>query len=862
VEQNIIGNREETCKASFTRLRMWVIIQEPKSGGAIKTYECGLARWALPPGSSLLVAREGGDIRGAKGDTTVSKQHAKITAGEAVPGGKPEVWLEDIGSMFGTFLNEEILSESQRLASSKETGKASKALKEPRRLRDNDRIRFGVMTSFYRLKWVTFRVTSSMLKAKDAVEGYLEAIAPGTQLQPQWTNLTSHLVMTSISLSLKVVNCLASGVPIVTPEYFRDFLAAADSKQALPVTSDYTPPVTESQSESQLRDPNISFKVDSRRAKLFTSLTFIFQTEKEFQACVTPIQLAGGSARIWSPKDEVEKASEPGVVVMQPPSSVRNSQTPAAAQWKRISNHLAGKGLATTQSTHIYLAIVHCSTATFCNPRRQTPSVLPKQSVSLAEGRVIALESQSQSAQPFAKPAPVAAAKSRADSAVSVSTMSSAAPSTMVSLRSQPTPASLLSPAQNAAPSPAPSTSGRVTNFLSPAESTQPLSEMMSECVEPSQDLSKMDTQLPSSLSTQDIVPSAVLSRKRNREDGTVEARESKRGREELDGDKADRDKISKSKSIQNSVLKESGLKDFFSKGEKVTNQDQDLKANNLQLKSRDMFDTSPLKSTPAPATQIQDSKLESAILGDDDDEDIFGFGDQPSRSSGMRKHETNTVAAPMSRKRNKDGEDEDDIFGFSPVKKVQSGSTQRCQLKETTSTTNSALVHSPPKKLPLSIEKVTPGKKGVIMDTSVIFQGFIGKGDISLKPKPEKVEGDEESQLSKSFCKVTLNISLLRTSQPRPSYVPAPEPELLGRPTPNFKNFKKQVIGRASCRAKVPFGKYTESKNKPGVEEWLAQNPDVSRVEAEEEARHKQEDGFWDFLNSQEVKNSGRMRR
>lgn len=36
-----------------------------------------------------------------------------------------KVWLEDIGSMFGTFLNEEILSESQRLASSKETGKVN-----------------------------------------------------------------------------------------------------------------------------------------------------------------------------------------------------------------------------------------------------------------------------------------------------------------------------------------------------------------------------------------------------------------------------------------------------------------------------------------------------------------------------------------------------------------------------------------------------------------------------------------------------------------------------------------------------------------------------------------------------------------
>ena len=124
----------------------------------------------------------------------------------------------------------------------------------------------------------------------------------------------------------------------------------------------------------------------------------------------------------------------------------------------------------------------------------------------------------------------------------------------------------------------------------------------------------------------------------------------------------------------------------------------------------------------------------------------------------------------------------------------------------------------------------MTPGKKGIIMDTSVIFQGFIGKGDISLKPKVEKEEGDEYSQLSKSLCKVTLNISLLRTSQPRPSYVPAPEPELLGRPTPNYKNFKKQQIGRPDSRVKVPLGRYTATKNQPGVEEWLAENPDISR--------------------------------
>merc|ERR1719234_653625 len=234
-----------------------------------------------------------------------------------------------------------------------------------------------------------------------------------------------------------------------------------------------------------------------------------------------------------------------------------------------------------------------------------------------------------------------------------------------------------------------------------------------------------------------------------------------------------------------------------------------------------------------------------------DDDEDIFGFGDQPAGEEIKEKRKESSVAPrPASRKRNVD-EDEDDIFGFSPVKKsAPSRPTQRTPLKDTTkasiaTTSNTALVHSPLKTSSLISEKVTPRK---IMDTSVVFQGFIGKGDISLKPKVEKKEeGDDYSsqQLCKSLCKVTLNISLLRTSQPRPSYVPAPEPELLGRPTPNYKNFKKQQIGRKNTSmVKVPLGRYTATKNQPGVEEWLAENPDISRVEAEEETRHKQEDG------------------
>ena len=135
------------------------------------------------------------------------------------------------------------------------------------------------MVSIYRLKWVQLAVTSSMLRPvpKAALVASLGKAEQGTTLQAEWNEATSHLVMTSISLSLKVVNCLASAVPIVTPEYFRDFVAALTSRQQLPQTSSYIPPVAETGSETQLRDPGITFGVSLERSRVFHGLTLVFQ---------------------------------------------------------------------------------------------------------------------------------------------------------------------------------------------------------------------------------------------------------------------------------------------------------------------------------------------------------------------------------------------------------------------------------------------------------------------------------------------------------------------------------------------------------------------------------------------------------
>merc|ERR1719242_196374 len=133
------------------------------------------------------------------------------------------------------------------------------------------------------------------------------------------------------------------------------------------------------------------------------------------------------------------------------------------------------------------------------------------------------------------------------------------------------------------------------------------------------------------------------------------------------------------------------------------------MKSVNPQQKTEDIFAVSP---TSTLATQSKDTMLNSHIRSTaEDDDDIFGFGDQSTGGIKEKKQQSNSsTIRPDSRKRNAD-EEEDDIFGFSPVKKAApSRPSQRSQLKEpslaSTATSNTdlaALVHSPLKTFSLT---------------------------------------------------------------------------------------------------------------------------------------------------------------
>ena len=346
---------------------MWVLLEEPRTEGRVSSellVQQSLKKWGLVPGSIYKIGRmEGDNDITCPQDSSVSKRHASITVMTRSPQARPEVVLEDVGSKYGTHLNDGILAESQRLATNKGV---SRALKKPRVMSAGDRVRFGVAYSIFRLMWIDLEVTGSMLRDKEErsnLAGWLEPL--GAKLQDSMTDKTSHLVMSNISLSIKVVNCLAKGVPIVTSQFFRDLGQSIKTRQPLPLEENFVPPVSNNSSESVLRDPSISFLVNYERAKLFSEKRIIFFDKKQFQQNKLSCQLAGADVIMWEDDMDIGSITREDVVIK--PVSVSNKET-----WVDVSTRLTSLSLAPCPHTDLYLAIVHCSTAHHCNPARRS----------------------------------------------------------------------------------------------------------------------------------------------------------------------------------------------------------------------------------------------------------------------------------------------------------------------------------------------------------------------------------------------------------------------------------------------------------------------------------------------------------
>lgn len=808
---------------------MWVLIQEPMKGGIIDGSDCGVGQWGLIAGQTYTVGRTEGEVKCAK-DSSVSRTHARISV---LTGGKedrPEVMLEDVGTKYGTHLNDGILAESQRLADN--DGKVSRALKKPVKLKDNDRMRFGVAYSIFRLKWVKIEVTSSMLKDKKVLDAWLMEIEAGTKVQSQWSDTTTHLAMNNISLSIKAVNCLAKGVPMVTPEYFRDYSCSLKSKQKLPRVSDYTPPVSQSDSESQLRDPGISFQVNKERKQLFIGKTFVFLAAQQQKLNQPPISLAGGKSIIWTDSCSLETITADHIVI-QPPGT-KNSQSQMTSStsslWTTLSAHLASLSYISCPATHIYLAIVHCSTNNFCNPARKPtpvfPAVVPTQAKQAYQIR--APETQSTMGLTKSKPFQIG--------------------SNMVNETLSTTKGSEMFKTPQSKPVSSSASTGVKLEVLVPEDSqTQIVDADDGETQDPF--LTPADiSALPSKSSSQDIPVSKTSTRVSQ-----------KRGRVSSDEDGLEDNPatvpLAKKPFSQTTIV---ATTDIFGTGKEniVNNSCQSTQAA-FKEDETDIFglndvDSNPKKRVLSDTETIPLQSQEKRARHSSGEDDIFGFG-EPSKPKVTKPFECSTQM-PKSEKPLKNAVDNDeDLFGFEEPKK-----TGKKINRNTQQTTSGAANTSKAESVNFTSKQdenqnMTAGSK-VSNISKFESTGFLGKEDITIKSevKAEYIEdtAGDVSALSASLVKVTL-LNLFRPDTPKPAYVPSPNPDQLGKPVVNYKKFKKQSLDKS--RTVINLVKYVPSDlNQTGIDDWFNQNKDYTKREQEKEVIEKQSEDFWNFHNSQ----------
>jgi len=795
---------------------MWVLIQEPMMGGAIEGPDCGLAQWGLLPGQTYTIGRTEGDVKCSK-DPSVSRSHARINVLTGAAEGRPEVMLEDVGTKYGTHLNDGILAESQRLADN--DGRISRALKKPVKLKDNDRMRFGVAYSIFRLKWVKMEVITSMLKDKKSLEAWLTEIESGTKVHPQWTESTTHLAMTNISLSVKVVNCLAKGVPIVTPEYFRDYSCSLKSKQKLPLVSDYTPPVSQSDSENQLRGPDISFKINKERKNLFTDKTFVFLSQKQQNDNKTPINLAGGSTILWTDFSILETIT-PSHIVIQPPGS-KNSQSQMTSStsslWTKLSSHLASKSLISCPATHIYLAIVHCSTTSHCNPGRQPAPVLPAVVPTQARQQYQVRAMDTQSTLGLGKSKPLG-------SNVVSDTLSTKSSETFKTPQSK-VPAVKL-------------------EVLVPSDSQTQVLDDDAETQQPFLTPVSTAPDLPPKPNNSDI-PILGGGQKRGRSSSDEEASENVASKAPL-----------AKRPFNNLGANEAALDVLGSEKENVANNSCKQTLSVSIVEEADIFgendDENPKKGETA---SFQSQKKRARHSSGEDD--IFGFGESVVKPKAPKALKTSTQ---LSKVKKISSNDEEDMFGFDNTK-----STDKKTISSAipTPSESSCGAFSMQKCNTVDIKSnqdenrnIASRSSSMLSSTKLDTTGFLGKGDITVKSeiKTEYYEDStaavDISALSRSLVKVTL-LSMLRPNTSKPVYVPSPNADQLGKPVVNFKRFKKQSLDKT--RTVINLVKYVPSDlNQSGINEWLTQNKDFSKREQEKEVMEKQSEDFWNFHNSQ----------
>lgn len=326
---------------------MWKLV--PSVGPARDPYR-------LLTGVEYVVGRKNCSIL-IEDDKSISRDHATLIANFSVTNQSQTVEIPNLtikdNSKYGTFVNEKKMQNNLSLV-----------------LKIGDRVTFGVFESKFRVEYEPLVVCSSCLDTSGKTALNQAVLQLGGLTANNWSEECTHLVMTSVKVTIKTICALICGCPIVKPEYFTEFVEAVQSRKQPPQIESFFPPLD----EPTIGSKKIDLSGRQERKHIFRGKTFVFLNAKQHKKLSSAIVFGGGKVKLLTEENENDSFfSAPGTCVVD--VGITNTQTlipDSQKMWVHsIVDMLQRQGLRPIPEAEIGLAVIFMTTENYCNPKGQ-----------------------------------------------------------------------------------------------------------------------------------------------------------------------------------------------------------------------------------------------------------------------------------------------------------------------------------------------------------------------------------------------------------------------------------------------------------------------------------------------------------
>ncbi|KAI9331587.1 hypothetical protein BDR26DRAFT_938323 [Obelidium mucronatum] len=217
-------------------------------------------------------------------DKSVSRTHATLQVNSE------GVWFKDGGSRLGSFLNGTQIKDANQI-----------------KLKDGDELKLGAGATVFRLRQLSPVIVFSGVKSSTKAALTDRASAMGFTAFENFNPSCTHLIMTSLKITMKTVQAVAHGTHIVTDAW----LKALDTNckgfpYSFPNEADFVPTVRE---ENLTKD---QFVPNAKRKTLFNGKKFLFFDAEEIPIFGEIVAACGGT--VVDCAEIVEKQDKQGII--------------------------------------------------------------------------------------------------------------------------------------------------------------------------------------------------------------------------------------------------------------------------------------------------------------------------------------------------------------------------------------------------------------------------------------------------------------------------------------------------------------------------------------------------------------------